>query len=557
MQSTRLTVCDTPVFIKEEDLHGLSISNHDIYQGVSNIIGKPNVVCVQKMKKIWKVYTKDDGSRITLLARRFALQGKTIAVYDSNPLLSQTMGVDEQTEKITLKDLPLSLSNTAIQDFLAMFHPHVKVTSEVRYGKAWDQDKRPTDCLNGDRYVYAQYPILPIIPRNEKIDDHDVRIFHSTQFEVCRLCKKKGHKFGPECNLYDSNANIIPFRFKSAQSELSNFSPVEIEWKGKQFHCVEQAFQWEKATSLKRNSTASKILKSKDGAAAQKIARRELPPQESKTYDVTTGQEVMAELLEIKLNSCPDFRYSILHSGDVLFAEATFDPIWGCCLNISDAACTKPCAWQGDNRLGFLLNALKSQHSVPSYNDSYSEEYDLEDEPTWPPTTSEPPPSAPEPPKSHEYKTADTKSTEIEQHEQGWLDVHNDSQMAEDDHFDDAFDHTQDLGDSFSCISDTSVCSSPESKVDDVLNDSDVLNTSKSSVASKPEDQVPKEKNTNTSKPKSARPIRKASTNKGPMSLKTFAKGTLEAFGIVSKKRAASTSPAESSDKKRSVFKPP
>ena len=99
-----------------------------------------------------------------------------------------------------------------------------------------------TSFKNGDRYVYAVAPVIPVLDRYVTIGDMRGRIFHDAQFTVCRSCNQNGHKPGDEvCPAKANEGEVVAFR--SAENPLSNFFLCDITYKGKTHKSLEHAFQ--------------------------------------------------------------------------------------------------------------------------------------------------------------------------------------------------------------------------------------------------------------------------------------------------------------------------
>ncbi len=347
-----------PLFIKNRDMRvnsGEKVETYDICKAVSSIVGTRNVDGIQLVKGLWKVYVKTITSRMELLSKGIMVNGIAVTLFDSNPFVREYDN-NEQVEKITIKDLPLSLDNDKIKDFLKS-HEGLVLKSGIKYGMVRDDNGAWSQFKNGDRFVYALAPIIPTIRRDSRIDDHPCRIFHASQDNVCKSCKETGHKTGSiECPALDDSGSIIAF--KSFENVLSNFYQCEIPWSGETFQSVEHAYQWTKAVELEKEELAQKIKDAKHAGAAKAISRKGISREESESWE-GRSEEVMKELLRIKVERCTQFRDTLIQSGTKILAEATGNTLWATGLDVSTTSITKPEYWPGMNMLGMMLMELR------------------------------------------------------------------------------------------------------------------------------------------------------------------------------------------------------
>ena len=85
---------------------------------------------------------------------------------------------------------------------------------------------------------------------------------------------------------------------------------------------------------------------------------------------------IMEEILKAKVNSCSEFKQSLTNSHDKRLVEAVkSDIFWSSGLNPQEAYATKPHYYHGQNRLGYLLERVRSNllscHKTQS-NDEYT-----------------------------------------------------------------------------------------------------------------------------------------------------------------------------------------
>ena len=113
----------SPVFIKDRDLGDSSITPIDVCCAMVNTIGSNRLTGVQRINNLWRVYLKDRATRLQqTLCKQITINGKQVSLYDKNPNSFFT-GLPHTTktnnDKLTVKNLPLSMSNKEIEKLSA------------------------------------------------------------------------------------------------------------------------------------------------------------------------------------------------------------------------------------------------------------------------------------------------------------------------------------------------------------------------------------------------------------------------------------------------------
>lgn len=351
-----------PLFCKNTDLclDNETISSLEMCDAMADVVSGRLVKGAQLINGIWRLYLHSLEAKIELVTKGFSVRGKRVQIFEQNPRHINTDDPDAKVEKITLKDIPLSIDNKAVEDFFSGYS-QVKLTSEVMHSKERRPDTgRLTNYLNGDRYVFAIYPVLPILPHKAKVAGHYSRIFHATQREICRICGEHGHTASDgKCPGYVEHQNVVAF--SGHENPLSNFYPCEPSLRvfGREHKSAEEAFQAQKAYDIGRDDIAENILNSKHAGAAKAIARDEIPKLHSEKWNQEKADDVMKEILDAKFDQVADFREALLGTGDAILAEATSDIYWACGLTRNQACHTKPSFWKGNNVLGAMLIEIR------------------------------------------------------------------------------------------------------------------------------------------------------------------------------------------------------
>lgn len=341
-----------PVFFKDNDYKDQpQLTSFEVCIAVGHVIGSSSVDGAQNIRGVWHIYTKSRASRLELLMRKeLLIKKQKLLLYDGNPFATRA---NETSEKITIKDVPLSIANTEIEAFL--LSKEIILTSPIKYSKIRDQDGIFTNYKNGDRFVYAKAPIT--LDRNVKIGDHRARVFYSGQFLNCKICGLPGHKPGtPACDAYDPDADVISFRSES--QPLSNFFPCSFTYEGQEFTSSEQAIQYLKAKDTENHHVAKKVLAAQDARSAW-TASRAIPSETSLQWDQNNIHQV-EQVLSAKAEQVPAFKDALINSGQSVLAEATSHTFWATGITSPDLAkSTKQQYWTGQNKLGQILMELR------------------------------------------------------------------------------------------------------------------------------------------------------------------------------------------------------
>jgi len=229
------------------------------------------------------------------------------------------------------------------------------LTSPVLYGRDRDENGDLTHFRNGQRFVYAKSPILPVLPRNVEIAGQKVSIFHRSPKEVCRCCGQLGHKPKDElCDAYEPQQHV--YAFKGHHMPLSNFfkCPEGCTFRacGHEFDTSEQIYQYSKLIHHQQFEAANKVLKSNSGFHAKKIADNTLPNEKLNQDWLNIRDSVMKDIVSLKFKTCPHAFEGLKHSEGYHLVEGTSDKHWAGGLPYDLIEVTKSAYWPGKNMLG-------------------------------------------------------------------------------------------------------------------------------------------------------------------------------------------------------------
>jgi ribA/ribD-fused uncharacterized protein len=139
-------------------------------------------------------------------------------------------------------------------------------------------------------------------------------------------------------------------RFSGEHSFLSNFFPSPIPYEDYTYPTVEHAYQASKSDT---EGGRQRIQAAKQPGHAKRLGRK--VPLRPDWEDVKV--DIMESLLRLKFAD-PELQYLLKKTGDADLIEGNTwgDAYWGM---VKDELG----AWQGDNRLGYLLMKLREEFS--------------------------------------------------------------------------------------------------------------------------------------------------------------------------------------------------
>lgn len=331
---------------------------YEVCVAASKAIGAKHVDGAQNVRGIWRIYTKSRESRVSLLTKGINLRQTHIALFEKNPRTTNVSDPSIKVEKILIKDLPLSLANEEIMSYLKD-HENIEITSIMRYSCERDDNGDLTHFKNGDRFVYAVWPVTPALPPDATIIGRKCRIHHPSQNNLCKACKEPGHKIGSDkCKSYCADQDITTFR--TYTNILSNHHPTPIEVAPDTvFDSNEHAYQYEKALKCGYEDVAELIKDAKHAGIAKALSKR-IKKEDLIKWGENDKLEYMEFLVRTKIEQSGEFLNVLLDTGSVI-AEATVDPYWGTGLSPDMTAVTDPAYWPGDNMMGKILMKIKKQ----------------------------------------------------------------------------------------------------------------------------------------------------------------------------------------------------
>ena len=140
---------------------------------------------------------------------------------------------------------------------------------------------------------------------------------------------------------------------------LSNFYECPVEIDGTTFKTSEHAFMTFKALHFNDADSAIKIIKADTPYDAKKLGRKVIG------FDPVVWDQVSFDYMEracyAKFSQNEELKQQILDTGDATLVEASpFDRIWGIGLGVDNPNRFDELKWQGQNRLGLVLMAVRN-----------------------------------------------------------------------------------------------------------------------------------------------------------------------------------------------------
>ena len=258
-----------PLFIRDQDIINKNTTALDICHGCTAVIAAGQVDGVQKVNKLWRIYLKSKKARIELfLTKTLLVNGAKIPMYDVNPYSANYSNPAKPNDKLTIKNVPLSVSN---DEFVRMLEDNgVELKSPVRYGYIRDVGGGLTDFKSGDRYVYVT-PFHPPLPPNQKVGMFSCFIIHHGKQTKCASCGTAGHKVGD--SICEAKPTEEIYAFRGYQHPLSNHYMCELKAYESTFKSVEHAFFWRMCTEMGENDLAARIKKSRHAGEAKRLSK--------------------------------------------------------------------------------------------------------------------------------------------------------------------------------------------------------------------------------------------------------------------------------------------
>jgi ribA/ribD-fused uncharacterized protein len=348
-----------PLFIKDTDMPSQNIMHIAIVRAISRHVSPQAIDGVQRISKLWRIYLKTTPARLQLLAKKsIVLSGKLVPIYEQNPFNTNQTSPEDRKDKLTIRGLPVSLSNEEVTKMLVS--KNIELASPVKFSYMRDEHGSLTFYRTGDRFVYCQPFDIPL-PRRQKVGIFGCEVIHHGKDGLlCKSCNTAGHKVGDRVCEARAEENSI-YGFSGYQHPLSNHYPAPIKAFDLEepFKSIEHAFYWKMANEMDEQDLAEKIRKA-DHAGIVKNLSKKLPEEDRIEWE-GDNIEIMKDILREKARVCDEFKECLIENQNKILAESTYNKKWGTGLNKWLTEATKPTFWPGTNLLGMLLMELTEE----------------------------------------------------------------------------------------------------------------------------------------------------------------------------------------------------
>lgn len=342
-----------PLFIKDQDIGDRNVTPIQLCSAVIRVIGATKLDGIQRINNLWRLYVKDRAARVELYIKQTLLiNTKHVPLYDQNPFASNQPGPRQNNDKLTVRNVPLSVSNDEIKKMLE--EQNVQLASPIRYGYIRDIDGGLTSYKSGDRFVYV-IPFDPPLPRKQDVGMFPCIVIHHGKMTPCIACGQAGHKIGEALCIAKPKEDIMAF--KSYQHPLSNHFPCQLEVYDNEFKSLEHAYFWRMATAMGNPLLAAQIQTAKHAGEAKRMSKQ-IADDETRWKWEKENTEIMQKLLMEKAVQCEPFKNCLLENEDKVLAEATPSKFWASGLSLYVTENTTPNFWPGQNMLGVMLMEL-------------------------------------------------------------------------------------------------------------------------------------------------------------------------------------------------------
>ena len=352
-----------PLYIKHSDLRFIQrrITATLLCSAIDNFLHFSATVGAQKKKYCWELYAQNEKARGSIAENGFTLYERQIKVFNENPINTNP------SEKLTIKDLPMELSDDDILQHLVNTYPEHKFISRVMKSKDEISRYRFSKYLTGDRYVYIQAPYPCQFPKHGVIASFSCRFWHSTQDGRCKRCNSPSHSTREflSCPAYRDNQNIRIIR--DPNDPLCNFYTCDMKYRNIMFCSSEHAYQFHKCKFVDNEDAASAVLHAATPKLAKEIASK-IPDNELGDWN-NHKDVVMHDILMAKLACVPTFQQALLDSDKSFLVEATSHLYWACGLDPELASTTCPDYYRGSNVFGYVLSKVRASLLVKNVHD--------------------------------------------------------------------------------------------------------------------------------------------------------------------------------------------
>ena len=216
--------------------------------------------------------------------------------------------------------------------------------------------------------VVQQEVTIPVVEEEETKEEEKKEEEKSSEAEEKKEEEKKEEQPKPKKTVKIKVKEALPevvyfFEGNPALNEFKEFSthheaPMQID--GVTFPTVEHYLQWSKAKAFGDKDAETKIMKTKSPKSVKTYGNKIKDFKEEEWKE--KQDNVMRIALKAKFTQHPELRTKLLETGTKLIAEADpRDKYWSIGTSSETSKAKDPAKWPGQNRLGKMLEELRTE----------------------------------------------------------------------------------------------------------------------------------------------------------------------------------------------------
>ena len=225
----------------------------------------------------------------------------------------------------------------------------------------WVSEDYPPE-VKRDRQIL--YPIYRCAKDQPGVTSCDLKVnklyINKKQYTVSTLNELPDH-LTPEklCNRSDNvKKTTVFFRKDSLLSNFNTNCPISVS--GMDFNCVEQFYQYRKATFFKKEDKAAQIMNQLEPRIQKSIGDQVHGGRAETNAWQRESLEVMKLAITAKMEQNPLAKAALLRTADYVLGEASRDSFWGTGLPLHHKKANDPNFWTGENHLGKIMTDVRN-----------------------------------------------------------------------------------------------------------------------------------------------------------------------------------------------------
>ena len=226
--------------------------------------------------------------------------------------------------------------------------------SKLRDSGIYMREHLPPEMTNRQRSLMPVYKAL----KSKEIEvslKNDTIIYAGQKYDVANIA-----------NLYELLQDTDPcatigdvYAYFGRHSPLSNFYRCDFTFEDRSYTCVEEAYQSKKAEYYNRPDIATQVTTARDPALMKRQGDR---LENDDWYTSGEAERIMTNIVRAKFVQCDRPARFLKNTNEVPIAEASpHDQFWGIGLSRMNKDCLSRDKWDGQNRMGRILEAIRQE----------------------------------------------------------------------------------------------------------------------------------------------------------------------------------------------------